>query len=348
MHKGNRISSLFAVASLVCAGAAQAVTPQAGRDYVEGLRYFTGNGVPQSYTQAAALYRRAAEQGHVSAQYALGLMHDLGYGVAADPLEAGLWYQRAAASGSDNARFRLSTMNAPRLAAAAYTTPGAGAPAALPGSPAPAFAGIPSGVAPYQAPASAGIPAGVAAYTAPSLPALPASAQPVSSYQAAVSTQDYVTALRALEAARAQGQAMSLGMSEAQISQELGRLAALSNDSALAQTYLQQAAALGSPEAQSALSALNQGAALSVLGNQLQNPTSAAALRNANFNLGQGSDTDKALNAAGLLLNSEDVAATAQALAVEQAKEAAKKKAAEELAKKVPGGALFGKLFGGD
>ena len=40
-----------------------------------GLKYAKGEGVPQSDTEAAKWYKRAADQGVVEAQYNLGLMH---------------------------------------------------------------------------------------------------------------------------------------------------------------------------------------------------------------------------------------------------------------------------------
>ena len=39
-----------------------------------------GEGVPENHTEAVNWYRKAAEQGHVSAQFALGLMYVNGEG----------------------------------------------------------------------------------------------------------------------------------------------------------------------------------------------------------------------------------------------------------------------------
>ena len=43
--------------------------------------YFNGGGVPQDYSEAAAWYRQAAEQGHANAQFNLGWMYANGRGV---------------------------------------------------------------------------------------------------------------------------------------------------------------------------------------------------------------------------------------------------------------------------
>jgi len=51
------------------------------------------------YTQAAAWFRQAAEQGHAGAQFSLGLMYDNGWGVPEDDAEAAFWYRKAAEQG---------------------------------------------------------------------------------------------------------------------------------------------------------------------------------------------------------------------------------------------------------
>ena len=62
-----------------------------------GFMYAQGNGVPQSYVEAAYWYRRAAEQGNATAQYWLGLMYDKGHGVPPDVIEAYKWLNLAIA-----------------------------------------------------------------------------------------------------------------------------------------------------------------------------------------------------------------------------------------------------------
>jgi len=50
--------------------------------------YLNGQGVAQSFPQAAAWTARAAAQGNTSAQFNLGLMYANGQGVAQDPVAA--------------------------------------------------------------------------------------------------------------------------------------------------------------------------------------------------------------------------------------------------------------------
>ena len=68
-------------------------------EYNLGTAYERGIGVPQDYTQAADLYRRAAEQGNASAQFNLALLYDNGTGVARDYAQAAAWYTKAAEQG---------------------------------------------------------------------------------------------------------------------------------------------------------------------------------------------------------------------------------------------------------
>ena len=60
-----------------------------------GLKYDTGEGVPQNYTEAAKWYRKAAEQGYAEAQFNLGTLYDEGRGVPQDYAEAAKWYRKA-------------------------------------------------------------------------------------------------------------------------------------------------------------------------------------------------------------------------------------------------------------
>ena len=75
--------------------------------YQLGVRYATGEGVPQDAQQAVYWYRLAAEQGVAPAQYQLGLRYANGDGVTRDYAEAVRWYRRAAAQGVAFAQFNL-------------------------------------------------------------------------------------------------------------------------------------------------------------------------------------------------------------------------------------------------
>lgn len=59
------------------------------------------------YAEAARWYRKAAEQGHATAQCNLGYMYDDGLGVAKDYSEAARWYRKAAEQGDMYAQFNL-------------------------------------------------------------------------------------------------------------------------------------------------------------------------------------------------------------------------------------------------
>ena len=75
--------------------------------YILGVMYDNGQGVPQNYTKAVEWYRKAAEQGHSKAQSSLGVMYILGYGVPQNYTQAYIWFSVAAAQGNKiEAKFR--------------------------------------------------------------------------------------------------------------------------------------------------------------------------------------------------------------------------------------------------
>jgi len=71
------------------------------------MMYTLGDDVPQDYTQAAAWYRKAAEQGVAGAQFKLGLSYKDGRGVPQDDAQAAFWYRKAAEQGYAEAQFLL-------------------------------------------------------------------------------------------------------------------------------------------------------------------------------------------------------------------------------------------------
>jgi TPR repeat protein len=72
--------------------------------FVLGLKYENGKGVPQDYAEAAKWYRKAAEQGYAEAQFNLGAMYDEGRGVHQDYAEAAKWYRKAKDQGVASAQ----------------------------------------------------------------------------------------------------------------------------------------------------------------------------------------------------------------------------------------------------
>ncbi len=72
--------------------------------------YSKGRGVPQDFAKALQWYRKAAEQGNVSAQSSLGIFYTTGRGVPQDDAEAVGWWHKAAEQGHANAQYNLGFM----------------------------------------------------------------------------------------------------------------------------------------------------------------------------------------------------------------------------------------------
>jgi uncharacterized protein len=72
--------------------------------------YANGQGVRRDEAQAAAWYRRAAEQGDASAQNNLGVMLANGQGVPQDDEQAVHWYRLAAEQGHALGQYNLGGM----------------------------------------------------------------------------------------------------------------------------------------------------------------------------------------------------------------------------------------------
>ena len=78
--------------------------------YNLGAMYDEGQGVPQSDTEAAQWFRKAAERGLAEAQYNLGIGYRDGQGVAQDYGEAVMWHRKAAKQGDADALYNLGVM----------------------------------------------------------------------------------------------------------------------------------------------------------------------------------------------------------------------------------------------
>jgi len=78
--------------------------------FMLGRMYRWGKGVPQDYAEAVKWYRKAAEKGDVRAQNNLGLMYMTGQGVELNYIEAHKWYQLAAEQGDTYARHNLGNI----------------------------------------------------------------------------------------------------------------------------------------------------------------------------------------------------------------------------------------------
>jgi uncharacterized protein len=75
-----------------------------------GSIYAKGQGVKQSYAEAAKWYRQAADQGHAAPQAALGELYEAGQGVPCDEAEAARWYRRAAEQGHVGGQYSLAVL----------------------------------------------------------------------------------------------------------------------------------------------------------------------------------------------------------------------------------------------
>ena len=85
----------------------QAVQGNANAQYLVGVMYNRGWGVPEDFAEAVSWYCKAAEQGNARSQFHLGEIYDYGRSVAHDGAEAAKWYRKAAEQGYAAAQFAL-------------------------------------------------------------------------------------------------------------------------------------------------------------------------------------------------------------------------------------------------
>jgi hypothetical protein len=106
--KGDGMPQSYAQAAIWWRKAAE--QGMASAQYNLGVSYHKGRGVPQDDTQAAFWWRKSADQGTAEAQYDLALLYHLGKGVPQDDVQAVSWYRKAADQGFANAQFVLGKM----------------------------------------------------------------------------------------------------------------------------------------------------------------------------------------------------------------------------------------------
>ena len=75
--------------------------------YSLGLKYYSGEGVSQSYNKAFEWYQKAAMQNYSDAQYNLGYMYENGKGTSKDLSKALNWYKKSALQGDADAQNQL-------------------------------------------------------------------------------------------------------------------------------------------------------------------------------------------------------------------------------------------------
>jgi hypothetical protein len=78
--------------------------------FVLGLMYKNGDGVPQDYKESIKLFKLAAKQGNSAAQFGLGVMYHKGGDVPQDYTESVNWYRLAAEQGYSEAQSNLGDM----------------------------------------------------------------------------------------------------------------------------------------------------------------------------------------------------------------------------------------------
>jgi TPR repeat protein len=117
---------LLAAAMLLGSNAIAAGLPQAGAaamqanpketppqedseaQFVRGVAYVKGDGVPKDEKLAAEWLRKAAERGHLKSRILLAAMYREGVGVAKDEVQAVHWTREAAAQGDAAAQYSLA------------------------------------------------------------------------------------------------------------------------------------------------------------------------------------------------------------------------------------------------
>ena len=86
---------------------AKAKAGNARAEFFVGFDYERGEGVLQSYAQAASWYRKSAVQGDMLAQSSLGDLYRDGNGVPQDYVQAAIWWSQSARQGDAFAQFDL-------------------------------------------------------------------------------------------------------------------------------------------------------------------------------------------------------------------------------------------------
>jgi TPR repeat protein len=72
--------------------------------YVLGLFYYNGDGIPQDYEEAAKWFRQAADRGYDMPQYFLGKLYASGRGVPKNIVVSHMWFNLSAAQGNEYAK----------------------------------------------------------------------------------------------------------------------------------------------------------------------------------------------------------------------------------------------------
>ena len=91
-------------ASIIARGRRDAANAASNPDYQQGVTHYNN----RNFSEAAASFRLAAEQGYAEAQYLLSTMYDAGQSLPQDDTEASYWERKAAEQGHAYAQANLS------------------------------------------------------------------------------------------------------------------------------------------------------------------------------------------------------------------------------------------------
>ncbi len=78
--------------------------------YLIGMMYFNGRGIPRDVELGCTWVERAAQNGYARAQMQLAVLYSVGQGKPKDFAEAVRWYERAARGGLALAQYNLAVM----------------------------------------------------------------------------------------------------------------------------------------------------------------------------------------------------------------------------------------------
>ena len=78
--------------------------------FMQGQKFYSGDGAEQNYDMALSLFRKAAEKGHAKAQYFYGSMYFYGNGVGQNYAVALKWFRQSALQGDADAQDMLGQM----------------------------------------------------------------------------------------------------------------------------------------------------------------------------------------------------------------------------------------------
>jgi localization factor PodJL len=89
-----------------------AASGNAAAEFLVGVKYTEGTGVPADLSKAAVWYQKAADKGLAPAQYRLASLYEKGRGVEKDLPKAKAWYTKAAEAGNAKAMHNLAVLYA--------------------------------------------------------------------------------------------------------------------------------------------------------------------------------------------------------------------------------------------